>query len=158
MNRYDLLNQAIKEIEVEKLDFDNQNTDPIIKETEKSQVFSWIRLYLKEENTNLQNGDQIKIQWENEEVLTTFIGYNKKGLNKDNDGIVNADLEEDKSGLILMIDETEYRDPKISAKNPFIRTLFKISPYFEYQVYRREDLKFINLRTNESYEYVDVDM
>lgn len=159
MNRYELLNQAIKEIKIEDIDDSQLNFDPKVEETEKSQVFSWIRLYLKEDFENIANGDVVKIRWTSgEEVDTTFIGYNKKGLTSDNDGIVNSDLEDDKSGLILMVDEKEYRDPKISEKIPFIRTLFKTSPYYEYQVYRRSDLLFIVEKTGESLEYIDVDL
>ena len=50
-----------------------------------------------------------------------------------------------------MVDEEEMKSEKI----PFIRTLFKTSTFFEYQVYRREELTFTNTRTLQSCEYVD---
>jgi len=155
MNRYDLLNQQIKELNTQEIDF-TQLTDQVqVEEKEKAMVYLWIRLYLKEETRDTKNGDQITIQWQNEKVPTTFIGFNKKGLVQDHDGIVNADLEEDLTGLILMIDERLIKDPLKSLNQPFIRTLFKESPYFEYQVYRREELTFVNTRTGESYEYIE---
>lgn len=155
MNRYEQMTQQIKEINTTEIDFTKLTDEVQVEEKEKSMVYLWIRLYLKEEAEDITNGDQIIIQWKGEKVPTTFIGFNKKGLVKDNDGIVNADLEEDKSGLILMIDERLVKDATQSINQPFIRSLFKESPYFEYQVYRREELTFINTRTGKSYEYIE---
>lgn len=160
-NRYsniiEQLTQQIKEIDTKDIDFSKvgDDNDLQFKETEKSMVYLWIRLYLKDEVSDLTNGDKLIIKWGNESVTTTFIGFNKKGLIQDNDGIINADLEDDRTGLILMIDEKLVKDPILSASQPFIRTLFKESPYYEYQVYRREDLKFINDKTGISLEYID---
>jgi hypothetical protein len=151
----DQLTEQIMKIDTKEVDFSNVGDDIQVKETEKSMVYLWIRLYLKDEISNIINGDKINIKWEREEVETTFIGFNKKGLIQDNDGIINADLEDDKTGLILMIDERMVKDPRLSAAQPFIRSLFKESPYYEYQVYRRDDLKFINQKTGESLEYID---
>lgn len=155
MNRYEQITQQIKELNEKEVDFSNLTNEVQVEEKEKTMVYLWIRLYLKNEVENIRNGDQIIIQWENEKVPTTFIGFNKKGLNTDNDGIINADLEDDKSGLILMVDERLVKDPILSINQPFIRSLFKESPYFEYQVYRRELLTFYNERTVENYEYIE---
>lgn len=156
MNRYEQMTQQIKEINTKEVDFTKFDATIQVEEKEKSMIYLWIRLYLKDENESINNGDPITIQWEDEKVTTTFIGFNKKGLVQDKDGIINADLEDDKSGLILMIDERLVKDPQQSITQPFIRSLFKESPYFEYQVYRREDLTFLNERTGEYYEYIDV--
>lgn len=56
--------------------------------------------------------------------------------------------------LCLMIDEN---DLKTRKDIPFIRTLFKTSPFYEHQVIRRDELKFTNLRTSISVEYVGFD-
>ena len=54
----------------------------------------------------------------------------------------------------IIIDENEINT---RADIPFIRTLFKISKFYEFQVIRRSDLVFTNIRTGVSPEYVDCD-
>ena len=75
---------------------------------EEQKVYFWIRLYLKEENLNLEIGDDITIHWtpSDEKLPTKFICYGKTGLQKDYDEeIVNYNSEDDKKVLCLMVDE-----------------------------------------------------
>ena len=54
-------------------------------------------------------------------------------------------------------EEELIKDNNLSIERPFIRSLFKDSPYFDYQIYRREELTFTNKRTGEIYEYLDAE-
>ena len=72
---------------------------------------------------------------------------------KDNgDNQIQTISEDDPKVAILMIDEEEIQN---GEHIPFIRTLFKISKHFEYQVYRRDELVFKNERSGQSLEYID---
>ena len=44
-----------------------------------------------------------------------------------------------------------------STEIPFIRSLFKVSRHYQFQVYRREELTFTNERTGCKIEYYDCD-
>jgi len=161
LNYQELILQQIRSIDTKELsDVNLDYADTIsIKEVEKQKIYFWIRLYLKEECSDIEPGDSIKITYNRSgEFLTTkFIAWGKKNLNRDLDNvIVNYDPEDDKKILCLMVDEDDLTKEN-SEKIPFIRTLFKTSTFFEFQVYRREDLLFSNERTGEYYEYVDCD-
>lgn len=152
---YDSLIEQIKEIDTKDLKDDVDN-NPQMKIIEKQKVYFWIRLFLKEELTDLEIGDDFEICYlsSGEKLLTKFIAFGKKNLNRDLDEeIVNYDPEDDKRILTLMVDSDELQSDKI----PFIRTLFKASPYFQFQVYKRTDLTFTNKRNNQIVEYIDCD-
>ena len=75
-------------------------------------------------------------------------------MNRDLDEeLVSYDPEDDKKILTLMVDSDELESDKI----PFIRTLFKTSSYYQFQVYKRSDLTFTNQRTDQDVEYIDCD-
>lgn len=147
----------IKSIDVEKVDFSNGDFKPRTKIAEKQKVYFWIRLYLKEEDTVSTPDDTVIIKYihSGEELETKFICYGKKGLDKDNqDQIVNYTTEDDKKVLCLMVDSDKinYNSDNI----PYIRSLFKISRYYEYQLSKRDELIFTNKGKGVTYEYFDV--
>jgi len=156
MGRYDNLVEQIKTIDTEVVKDWNKNTDPAMKVLEEQKVYIWIRLYLKEES-NVEVGDDIFITYtpSGEKLETKFIYYDKKGVMEDHDEeIVNYTGEENKKVLCLMVNQE-----RINKGNdiPFIRTLFKTGIHYEYQLVRRDELLFINSRTNESLNYFDCD-
>jgi len=156
-NYQDTLLNEIRSVDVEKVDFSKSDFKPRSKIVEKQRVFFWIRLYLKDENHKVKPDDTISIKYlpSGEQLDTKFICYAKTGLNKDNSGeIVNYDSEDDKKVLCLMVDTDRINEN--SDDIPFIRTLFKTSGYYEYQLLRREELIFINASNNEVFEYFDV--
>lgn len=158
---YDELTNVIKTIDTEKLNLHEDNVDqtPITKIIDEQKVYFWGRLFIDEdEDTKLEKGDTIIIKWEptGEELETKFISFGKKGLEKDNDNQVTYwDKEEDDRILTLMIDEKQVNhNPHI----PFIRTLFKTSHHYEYQLVKRSELVFIHQRTNKKLKYYDSDL
>lgn len=124
---------------------------------EEQKVYFWIRLYLKEEDSNLVIGDDISIKWtpSGEELKTKFICYGKTGLQKDYDEeIVNYNSEDDKKVLCLMVDEGQVN---YNEDIPFVRTLFKVGRHFEYQLVKRSELLFVNDRNDMILDYFDCD-
>ena len=122
---------------------------------EEQKIYFWIRLYLKEEDSNLVIGDDISIKWtpSGEELKTKFICYGKTGLQKDYDEeIVNYNSEDDMKVLCLMVDEGQVN---YNEDIPFVRTLFKVGRHFEYQLVKRSELLFINDRNGMILDYFD---
>lgn len=153
----DLLASQIKEIEVEKIKNWSEVEDITSKVVEEQKVYFWIRLFLKEESTKTSVGDDIIIKWipSGETLETKFICYGKSGLQKDfQDELINYNPEDDMKVLCLMVDEHTVNN---SDEIPFIRTLFKNCRHFEYQLVRRDELVFINKRTDEQLQYFDCD-
>lgn len=130
--------------------------DAELKIAEEQKVYFWIRLYLKEEDNNATIGDDISIEYihSGEKIDTKFIYYGKTGLNKDEDGIVNFTGDDDKKVLCLMIDE---KVVNFSEDIPFIRTMFKNSRHYEYQLVKRDEIIFRNKKNGEILNYYDVD-
>lgn len=148
--------EKLKNIDIDSLsdDIEIVSTSKII---EEQKVYFWIRLYLNQEDDNIQFGDDISIKWEpsGEELVTKFICYGKLGLEKDHNGeVVNYNPEDDKRILCLMVDE---KVVNFSDDIPFIRTLFKTGYHYEYQLIRRDDLSFINKRNGFMLDYYDCD-
>ena len=154
MNYLDEIINTIKSIDTKKLSDDITTPEVSIIETQK--IYLWIRLYLKEE-VDIIDGDDYIMEYSpsGENIIAKFISYGKKNLHRDElDQIVNFDPEVDKKVLCLMVDENEINTRK---DIPFIRTLFKVSKFYEFQVIRRSDLTFKNLRTNTIVDYIDCD-
>jgi hypothetical protein len=150
----DILNQ-IRNLDTDELSYNTDN-DLQVREIEKQKVYLWIRILLKDVVEDLQTGDDFEITYlpKKEKITSKFIAFGKKNLNRDLDNaVINYDPEDDTKILCLMVDESQLESNEI----PFIRSLFKTSKYFEYQVYRRVDLEFRNTRTQQVYEYLDVD-
>jgi hypothetical protein len=158
MSRYDNLVSQIRSIEVEQIKDWNSNTDPAMKVVEEQKVYIWIRLYLKEES-NIEIGDDIFMTYtpSGEKLETKFICYDKTSLSKDHDDlekIINFNPEDDKKVLCLMVDQEKINK---GTNIPFIRTLFKSSIHYQYQLLRRDELTFTNSRTGETLDYFDCD-
>lgn len=156
MGRYDNLVSQIKSIEVEQIKDWDSNTDPAMKIVEEQKVYIWIRLYLKEES-DTQPGDDIMMTYtpSGEKLETKFICYGKTDMNKDyNDEIINYNPEDDSKILCLMVDQEKINK---GTDIPFIRTLFKGSIHYQYQLVRRDELVFINSRTGKTLDYFDCD-
>jgi hypothetical protein len=160
--------ESIKKLETEGL---SDEIEIISKVVEEQKVYFWIRLYLKEEDLNIQVGDDIVIRyqprstfvdgvkiWESEQVeelVTKFVCYGKKGLEKDHDNeVVNYSNEDDLKILCLMVDEITVN---FGEGIGFIRTLFKTGRHYEYQLVRRDELLFINKRNGVILDYFDCD-
>lgn len=124
---------------------------------EEQKIYFWTRLYLRDENPNIEIGDTIKIVYTNsgEELETKFVCFEKKGLGKDQKtDVTSYNTEDDKKVLCLMIDSKEVN---YSDKIPFIRTLFKTGYHYEYQLVRRDELLFVHGDSNIILDYYDVD-
>ena len=154
---YDLIVQQVKDIDTKSLS-DDVDQDPKYNQVEKQIVYIWIRLYIKEELSDLKEGDNFSITYleSGEKMITKFICFGKKNSFKDSDDLNQIQMvgEDDTKCLCLMVNEEEIQS---SEDIPFIRTLFKTSKHFQYQVYRREDLEFRNERTGQLVEYIDCD-
>jgi hypothetical protein len=158
MGRYDNLVEQIKTIDTEEVKDWDKNTDPDMKVIEEQKVYIWIRLYLKEE-CDVQEGDDIFMTYKpsGEKLETKFICYDKTSLSKDHDDlekITNFNPEDDKKVLCLMVNQEHVNK---NTDIPFIRTLFKSGIHYEYQLVKRDELIFINSRTNEILDYFDCD-
>lgn len=152
----DELIESIKQIDTEDLSDDVSN-DVTTNVIEEQKVYFWIRLYLKEEDPNIQIGDDVSIEYtiSGEKLKTKFICYDKMGLSNDHqDEITNYNPEDNKKVLCLMVDTNmvNYNDDI-----PFIRTLFKTSYHYDYQLVRRNELLFINDKNGMLLDYFDVD-
>lgn len=155
MTYLDMLADQIRLIDT--TDLSDVVEEVVSKVTEEQKVYFWIRLYLKDEDSNAEIGDDISINWKQsgEKLITKFICYDKKGIMKDHDDeIVNYTGEENKKVLCLMIDSkmVNYNDDI-----PFIRTLFKTGYHYEYQLVKREDLQFIIDKNGMILDYFECD-
>jgi hypothetical protein len=145
---------AIKEIETEGLP-DEVDEAPITKVIEEQKVYFWIRLFLKEEDPNVNIGDTITIEWvpTGEKLETKFMAWGKKGFDKDGgDEITSYSEEDDKKVLSLMIDT---KMVNFNDEIPFIRTLFKTGYHYEDNVFKRSELLFINKSNGMILDYFD---
>ena len=154
---YDQLVEQIKNIDSDDLSDDVSQT-PTMSEVEKQKVYIWIRLFLKEEISDIKDGDEFMIKYKSsgEELSTTFICFGKQNSFKDAEDYTEIQMltEDDKKVLCLMVNE---EDIKIGESIPFIRTLFKGSIHYQEQVYHRDDMTFTNTRTSEVMNYIDCD-
>ena len=154
---YDQLVEQIKNIDSDDLSDDVSQT-PTMSEVEKQKVYIWIRLFLKEEISDIKDGDEFMIKYKSsgEELSTTFICFGKQNSFKDAEDYTEIQMlsDDDKKVLCLMVNE---EDIKIGESIPFIRTLFKGSIHYQEQVYHRDDMTFTNTRTLEVMNYIDCD-
>ena len=154
---YDQIVEQIKNIDTVDLS-DEVDQSPAIEEIEKQKIYIWIRLYLKSEVKDLQEGDDFLINWSlsGESLSTKFICFGKKHSFKDSDGEneISMATDDDPLCLCLMVDEEII---KKSEDIPFIRSLFKVSDHYQEQVYHRDELTFTNTRTSKKVEYTFCD-
>jgi len=128
--------------------------DPSIKnvEVEKQKEYFWIRIYLKEEDNDLEQGDIITMTYvpTNEKIEMIFGSYEKEGLNRDhNDEVINYVSDDDKKILCCMIDLE--RINKNSDDIPTLRTFFKNSRYYQENLFLKDEIKIES--DNKKYDY-----
>lgn len=155
--RYDNIIQKVKEIDINLIH--NWDSDDVLetKIIEKQKVYLWIRLYINDEQADVQPGDIIIMDYlpNGEKLETIFICYGKSDLGKDHqDEIINYNPEENRKILCIMVDQDVVNN---SDEIPFIRTLFTQSIHYDYQLVRRSELTFTNKRTGEVLDYFDCD-
>ena len=153
---YEQLQEQVKNIDTTDLSDDVSN-EVETKVAEEQKIYFWTRLYLKDENPNLQIGDDISIIYttSGEQLKTKFVCYEKTGLGKDQvDDVTSYNTEDNKKILCLMIDSNEVN---YSDKIPFIRTLFKTGFHYEYQLIKRDELIFVLDKSGIMLEYFDID-
>lgn len=154
---YDLIAQQVKNINTKDLSEDVDQS-PVYNQIEKQRVYVWIRLFIKDELSDLKEGDNFSITYleSGEQMITKFICFGKKNSFKDSQDLNQVQIvtDDDPKCLCLMVDEEDIQN---GEHVPFIRSLFKTSKHFEYQVYRRDDLQFKNERTGQIVEYIDCD-
>ena len=153
----DLYEQLVEQIKkIDRDDLSNEvSKDPSITEVEKQKVYIWLRVYLKDEITDFKEGDDYTITYlpSGEKLRSKFMCLGKLNSFKDGgDGQIQTVSEDDPKAIILMIDENDIQN---GEHIPFIRSLFKVSKHFEYQVYKREELVFKNERSGQILEYID---
>jgi hypothetical protein len=148
--------EQVKDIDTDELsdEVDNESSTKVI---EEQKIFFWVRLYLSEEDPNINIGDDVNIEWSHsgEKLKTKFAAYGKEGVNKDQgDEMTNYNPEDDKRILCLMIDT---KMVNFNDDIPFIRTLFKTGYHYEYQLVKRNELTFTNERNGMVLDYFDCD-
>lgn len=144
-------NKASKKWKLE--DRDNPTTKVI----EEQKIYSWIRVYLREEDVNIKIGDDISIKYtvSGEILKVKFICYGKEGNTRDYaEQLVNYNSKDDKKVLCFMVDTKVIN---LSKDIPFIRTMFKTGFHYEYQLVKRDQLIFLNDRTSTVLDYFDID-
>ena len=154
MSYLDSIVEQIKTIDTTDLS-DNVSDDAVQKIVEEQKTYFWIRLFIKDEQPNIEIGDDVIINYtpSGEKLTTKFICYGKQGLDKDNGELVtHYNTEDDKKVLCLMIDE---KIVNYSEEITFIRTLFRTGRHFEYQLVKRDELQFIIDKNNIILDYYD---
>lgn len=123
---------------------------------EESKIYSWSRVYSSEDQDGLDPGDIITITYvpTGETLDLEFATYNKTGLVKDSDGVIDYNPEDDKKVLCLLVDIGEIND---NNTIPFLRTLFKSGKWYQHQVLRRNDLIFTCVSKKMNIDYYSVD-
>lgn len=155
MTLYDFVREQLKDVDTAELS-DDVSKDPEVEVTPEK-VYFWTRVYMKEENPNIEIGDTVTIKYapSGEEMKTQFFAYGKTGLERDHDDeLVNFNPEDDKKVLCLMVEEKIVNE---SEDIPFIRTLFKLGRHYEYNVMKREELLFVNDRNGIVIDWFDCD-
>lgn len=121
---------------------------------EEAKVYEWSRLYLSDEYNDIEKGDKVTITYteSGETYDLVFASYNKTGLTKNADGVIDYTGEDDKKVLCLMVDIKEVENKQ---DIPLIRTLFRGSKYYTHNLLRRTDLTFTH--NGNILEYYSVD-
>ena len=152
---YEFVQEQLKDIDTAELS-DDISQDPQVEVT-PGKVYFWTRVYMSQENPNIEIGDYITIKYlpSGEELKTQFITYAKSGLERDHDDeLISYSAEDNKKVLCLMVEEKEINERE---DIPFIRTLFKLGHHYEYNVMRRDELVFTNDRNGVLIEWFDCD-
>ena len=89
---YDIIYEQVKNIDTSTIDDSKYQEGSLFKVIEPQRVYIWIRVYLKEELSDINIGDDFEIKYltSGESIMTKFICYSKKNLNKNvDDDIIN---------------------------------------------------------------------
>ncbi len=124
--------------------------------TQKQTVYAYIRIYLNDEDDTLKSGDKVWLGYpQGEEVFeTTFVSYGKDvGKKRDQDELVDYVPEDNTKVLCLMFNVEQVNTN--SDNIPFIRSLFKVGRYFEYQLFRYDE--FTVKSEAKTVEFFDID-
>ena len=143
---YDFVREQLQDVDT--TDLNDEVSDQVQIDITPEKVYFWTRVFLKEEDTEINIGDTLWLEYtpSGERLETKFITYGKKGLERDHDGeVTNYNPEDDKKILCLMIEEKTINE---SEDIPFIRTLFKLGRHYDFQVIRRSELIFIKPDNN----------
>jgi len=152
---YEFIQEQLLDIDTSELT-DDVNNDVQI-EISPEVVYFWTRIYLKDENPNIEIGDIVDITYlpSGEKLKTQFITWGKRGLERDHeDEVINYNQEDDKKIICLMIEEKVINE---SEDIPFIRTLFKLGRHYEHNIIRRHELQFTVSRNGIILDYYDCD-
>ena len=148
--------ESAKSIDIEKIDYANVDFNAQNRVTEQQKVYFWIRIYLKDE-MNIDPNTDITLTYtpDSESLQAKFICYAKKGHEKNTqENVVNYNPEDDKRILCLMVDAD--RIDKHSDDIPFIRTLFRISRWYQPQILRLSEIKITD-SNDRDFEFYDID-
>ncbi len=126
--------QQLIDLDLEKINFSDEDFSPRTEIKEKQKIYYWIRVYLREE-LNIKENTDVKITYvdSGETLECKFVCYGKKGAEMDNDGIVRFNPDENKKCLCFVVDSDRINDN--SDDIPYIRTLFSISKYYTPQIF-----------------------
>ena len=148
--------EKAKKIDVDKVNFQGEDFQPLTKIIQKQRSYIWIRLYVKEE---IDINPETKINFvynDGQEIIETYFMYfGKKGLERNQDGeIVNFNPEDDKKILCLMMDveRIDYNNHDI----PYMKTLFKLGKYYKPDYIRKNDFSFV-LEDETNLNFYDID-
>ena len=150
---YEFIQEQIMDLETE--DLTDEVSDDVQIDITPEKIYFWTRLYLKDENPNIEIGDWVNITYttSGEKLKTQFFAYGKTGLDKNHqDELINFNSEDDKKVLCFMVDEKFINE---SDKIPFIRTLFILGRHYEYQLVKRDELQFVVEKNGIILDYYD---
>ena len=149
------ITKELSDIDLDKIDFSNEDFKPRTDIKEKQKIYYWIRVYLREEMEIKENTD-INITYldSGETLECKFICYGKKGAEKDSDGVMRFNPDENKKILCFMVDSD--RINVNSDDIPYIRTLFTISKYYTPQIFSVNMLK-ITYDGGKEIDYYSID-
>jgi len=150
---YEFIQEQIMELETE--DLTDEVSDDVQIDITPEKIYFWTRLYLKDENPNIEIGDWVNITYttSGEKLKTQFFAYGTTGLDKNHqDELINFNSEDDKKVLCFMVDEKFINE---SDEIPFIRTLFKLGRHYEYQLVKRDELQFVVEKNGIILDYYD---
>jgi hypothetical protein len=152
---YEFVQEQLMEVDTTELP--DEVSDGVLIDVTPEVVYFWTRLYLKDENPNIEIGDTVYINYtpSGEKLKTQFFAYGKTGLDRNHDDeLINFNAEDDKKVLCLMVEEKVVNE---SEDIPFIRTLFKLGRHYEYQLVKRDELQFVVERNGVILDYFDSD-
>lgn len=152
----DSLIEQARSLDLDKVDFSSEDFVPRSQIREKQKVYFWIRVYLKEE-IDLDPMTELTLTYNPsvEQVNCKFVCYAKKGTEKNqNEDVINYNPEDDKKVLCLMVDAE--RIDVYSDDIPFLRTLFRISRWYQPSIIRIMELT-LQKSNGEKIDFFDID-